>query len=397
MQLRRLVRYDALLLTSLIWFMAKFLRYAFPPLFGTFQELYGVSNATIGAAFSALMVAYALMQFPSGVLADRRGPVPVITAGAVIAGLGALVLLVAEPFPLLVGGMLLIGLGTGAHKTVAVRLLTVIHPSRTGRALGALDTIAAFGGVAAPAAVVYFLPNWRGLFLAGALVVLTLAAVFLLRTPKRLPEGESGGTDESGEEGVALRVYARSLSQPRVALFVGVTVAVSFGYNGAVAFLPLYLTESAGLSQAVASALYSGLFVVSLVQLGTGELADRAGRLPVLLATVGAAAMGVALLQVTTGALAVGAAVVVFGLGGHGYRPARSAFLMSILPEEAAGGGLGVVRTVLMSSAAVAPAVTGYLIDARSFQFAFGALAASLVLAFVLLIVVALTGGEGER
>jgi MFS family permease len=395
MQLRRLVRYDALLLTSLIWFMAKFLRYAFPPLFGTFQELYGVSNATIGAAFSALMVAYALMQFPSGALADRRGPVPVITAGAVLAGVGALALLVAEPFPLLVGGMLLVGLGTGAHKTVAVRLLTMIHPSRTGRALGALDTIAAFGGVAAPAAVVFFLPNWRGLFLAGGLVTLALAGLFALRTPERLPEGEGQGTDANDDEaGVPLAAYARSLKQPRVALFVAVTVAVSFGYNGAVAFLPLYLTDAAGLSTAVASALYSGLFVVSLVQLGTGELADRAGRLPVLLATVGAAALGVALLQVVSGALAVGAAVVVFGLGGHGYRPARSAFLMSILPDEAAGGGLGVVRTVLMSSAAVAPAVTGYLIDARSFSFAFGALAASLVLAFVLLVVVAVTGGE---
>ncbi|MEF8859729.1 MAG: MFS transporter, partial [Halolamina sp.] len=395
MQLRRLGRYDALILTSLIWFMAKFLRYAFPPLFGTFQELYGVSNATIGAAFSALMVAYALMQFPSGVLADRRGPVPIITAGAVVTGIGALVLLVAEPFPLLVGGMLLVGLGTGAHKTVAVRLLTMVHPSRTGRALGTLDTIAAFGGVAAPAAVVYALPDWRGLFLAGGLVVLTLAALFAIRTPRRLPK-DGGVTAQKDDDGVALAAYARSLSQPRVALFVAVTVAVSFGYNGAVAFLPLYLTDAAGLSTAAASALYSGLFVVSLVQLGTGELADRAGRIPVLLATVGAAAIGVALLQVVAGALAVGAAVILFGIGGHGYRPARSAFLMSILPDEAAGGGLGVVRTVLMSSAAVAPAVTGYLIDARSFAFAFAALAASLALAFVLLVVVAITGEAGE-
>jgi len=396
MQLRRLGRYDALVLTSLIWFMAKFLRYAFPPLFGTFQELYGVSNATIGAAFSALMVAYALMQFPSGVLADRRGPVPIITAGATVTGVGALVLLFAEPFPVLVAGMLLVGVGTGAHKTVAVRLLTMIHPGRTGRALGALDTIAAFGGVAAPAAVVYFLPDWHGLFLAGGLVVLTLAGLFLTRTPSRIPEGDGVGTDESDEEGVALAVYARSLTRPRVALFVAVTVSVSFGYNGAVAFLPLYLTDAAGLSQAVASALYSGLFVVSLVQLGTGELADRAGRVPVLLATVAAAALGVAMFQFVAGPLAVGAAVVLFGIGGHGYRPARSAFLMTILPDEAAGGGLGVVRTVLMSSAAVAPAVTGYLIDARSFAFAFAALAASLGLAFALLVVVAITGEAGE-
>lgn len=394
MRLRRLVAYDALLLTSGIWFMAKFLRYAFPPLFGTFQEGYGVSNATVGAAFSALMVAYAVMQFPSGVLADRRGPVPIITAGAVVAGVGSLALLVADPFPALVAGMLLVGLGTGAHKTVAVRLLASVYPARTGRALGVLDTIAAFGGVAAPAAVLYVLPNWRGVFLAGGLVVIALAGLFALRTPRHLPD-DAGDDDASGLD-TSLGQYARLLARPRVALFVGVTVAVSFGYNGAVAFLPLYLTESVGLSPATAGALYSGLFVVSLVQLGTGELADRAGRLPVLLATIGAAAVGLALLLVVDGVLAVGAVVVLFGLGGHGYRPARSAFLMRLLPDSAAGGGLGVVRTVLMSAAAVSPAVTGYLIDVAGFGVAFAALSGSMALAFVLLVVVAVTGGEAE-
>lgn len=394
MRLRRLVQYDALLLTSGIWFMAKFLRYAFPPLFGTFQDTYGVSNATIGIAFSALMVAYALMQFPSGVLADRRGPVPVITVGAVVAGVGSLAVLVADPFPALVGGMLLVGLGTGAHKTVAVRLLSTVYPSRTGRALGVLDTIAAFGGVAAPAAVLFFLPDWRGLFFAGGLVVLVLAGLFALRTPRHLPDDADRDSDHQASLDTSLADYAGLLARPRVALFVGVTVAVSFSYNGAVAFLPLFLTESVGLGQATASVLYSGLFVVSLVQLGTGELADRAGQVPVLLATIGAATVGLVLLLVLAGPVAIGAAVVLFGLGGHGYRPARSAFLMAILPDDAAGGGLGVIRTVLMSSAAVAPAVTGYLVDSAGFGVAFGALAASMGLALVLLVVVALTGSD---
>lgn len=417
MQLRRLVRYDALLLTAGIWFMAKFLRYAFPPLFGTFQDAYGISNATIGIAFSALMVAYALMQFPSGVLADRRGAVPVITAGAVVAGLGSFAVLLADPFPALVGGMLLVGLGTGAHKTVAVRLLSTVYPARTGRALGVLDTIAAFGGVAAPAAVLFFLPDWRGLFLVGGIVVLVLAGLFAVRTPRHLPgdadrgdgqnidydagqgtDRDAGqGTDREGAAEASLRDYAGLLARPRVALFVAVTVAVSFSYNGAVAFLPLFLTESAGLGRTTASALYSGLFVVSLVQLGTGELADRAGQLPVLFATIGAAAVGLGLLLVLGGPLAIGGAVVLFGLGGHGYRPARSAFLMAILPDDAAGGGLGVVRTVLMSSAAVAPAVTGYLVDSAGFGVAFGALAASMALAFALLVVVAVTEGRGAE
>ncbi|MFC6754005.1 MFS transporter, partial [Halorubrum tibetense] len=90
MDLRRLGEYDVLVLVSLIWFLGKFVRYAFPPLFETLQGAYGVSTATIGVAFTGFMTVYALMQFPSGAVADRVGPVRVIVAGAAVAGLGAL-------------------------------------------------------------------------------------------------------------------------------------------------------------------------------------------------------------------------------------------------------------------------------------------------------------------
>lgn len=414
MELRRLVRYDALILTSLLWFMAKFVRYLFPPLFGTFQDQFLLSNTATGLAFSALMTIYALMQFPSGMLADRRGPVRVITGGAVVAAMGALALVLPvslpdvgfpDVFPVdsvpgefvaVVAGMLLIGLGTGAHKTVAVRMLAAVHPERTGRALGVLDTVAAFGGVAAPLAVAYALPDWRGLFLASGLVVAALTVLFVRQTPRHLDgDGatEPTGTDESGIDG-SLGGYLQLMSAPRIGLFVGVTVAFAFGYNGVVAFLPLYLTEAAGLEQGIANTLYSGLFVVSLIQLGTGELTDRVGRLPMLFVTIGAAVVGATLLLSVQGALAVGGAVVVFGIGTHGFRPVRSAFLMSLLPDDAAGGGLGVVRTILMTAGAVAPGVTGYLIDTQGFQAAFVALGGAFVVALVLLGAIALLGGE---
>lgn len=383
MRLRRLARYDALLLTAGIWFLAKFLRYAFPPLFATFRGEFGVSTALVGTAFSALMVAYAAMQFPSGALADRLGPVTVITAGALVTGAGALSLLVEGPFPVLVAGMVLVGLGTGAHKTVAVRLLAMVYPARTGRAIGVLDTLAAFGGVAAPAAVILVLPDWRGLFLAGGLAAVSLAVLFRGAVPRRLPP-EPADAGDGDDDGFTLRRYLGILRQPRVAVFVGVTVAVAFSYNGAVAFLPLFLVESAGLPPTTANAIYGAVFVASLVQLGTGELADRAGQLPVLLVAVAAATAGLFALLFVSGTLAVGIAVVVFGLGGHGYRPLRSAYLVAVLPAEAAGGGLGAVRTILMSAAAVAPAVTGFLVQTAGYGVAFGVLGGSMAVAGVL-------------
>ncbi|WP_254768183.1 MFS transporter [Salinilacihabitans rarus] len=392
--LRRLSRYDALALTAAIWFLAKFLRYAFPPLFGPFQATYGVSNAELGAAFTGFMLVYAATQFPSGVLADRLGSVTVIVAGAVVAAAAALSLTVDSPFPVLVGAMLVMGAGTGAHKTVAVRLLSRAYPARTGRALGILDTFGTFGGVAAPAAVVVAsgVPfalgaGWRAVFLAAGVAGLALTAAFALRVPERLPNSSGAATSADGLGDVGVRQYAGLFLDVRFSTFVAVTVLFSFTYNGLVAFAPLYLTDEAGLAPATASLLYSALFAVSLVQLATGEVSDRVGTLPVIVCALGVAAAAMVALVALTGtgsAVVLGAALVAVGVGSHGFRPVRGAYLMAAVPDDIAGGSLGIVRTLLMGAGAVAPAVVGALSETVGFRPAFWLLAASVAAATVL-------------
>jgi MFS family permease len=394
MDLGRVREYDVLALTALIWFLGKFVRYAFPPLFEPLRASYGVSNAAVGAAFSGFMTVYALMQFPSGAVADRVGAVRVITAGATVAGAGSLAVLFDAPFAALAGAMLLIGAGTGAHKTVAIGLLSRVYPVRTGRALGVHDTFGAFGGVVAPAAVVLFvsappaldallsrLPgaDWRALFVVTGLVALALAAAFLGRVPGRLPADADRGSERDGP-GSSPRDYLALFEDRRIAAFVFVTVAFSFAYNGTVAFLPLYLSEAGNLPTTTASLLYSALFAVTFVQLVSGDLSDRLGRFPVMAAALGTAA--VALVGVValagSGAVVLGALVVALGLGSHGFRPVRGAYLVEALPERLAGGGLGVVRTLLMGAGAVAPAVVGAIADVAGFRPAFALLAGSM-------------------
>ena len=419
MDLRRFGEYDVLVLVSLIWFLGKFVRYAFPPLFETLQGAYGVSTATIGVAFTGFMTVYALMQFPSGAVADRIGPVSVIVAGAVVAGVGALAVAVDAPFAALVAAMLVIGAGTGVHKTVAVRLLARAYPVRTGRTLGVHDTFGALSGVVAPAAVVVFLSappslafllgrvpgaSWRGLFVVTAGTAFLLAAVFLARVPSRLPDEAAGGDDEGADPGVA--EYLALFRNPRFTAFVAVTVGFSFAHNGLIAFLPLYLSREAGLPAATASLLYAVVFAVTFVQLVTGELSDRVGRYPVMVGTLGLAAVALLALVlvpdvapgattgsvgfirvpggVGAGTLLFGAVVAAFGLGSHGFQPVRSAYLMEVLPDRIAGGGLGVVRTLLMGAGALAPGVVGVSADIVGFRPAFGLLAASMGVASVL-------------
>ncbi|RBI62316.1 MFS transporter [halophilic archaeon] len=390
----RLRRYDALVLTALVWFLGKFLRYALPPLFGRFEAVYGVSRTALGAAFTGLMLVYAAMQFPSGLVADRFGSVGVITTGGAITALGALALVANRSFAMLAGAMLLVGAGTGTYKTVAVELLSRIYPAETGRSLGVFETVGSLAGVAAPAAVVagsallgVFGPPWRTLFLAGGVAVLAVTVAFAVRVPRHLDD-RPAVTD--GRDGApSLDEYLRLFRRPRFSVFVAVTVLFSFAFNGLVAFLPLYLTGAGELSQVAANLLFGGLFAVSLVQLVTGEASDRVGVLLLLAGTLVTATVGLVglvALSGTAGPLGLGASVVVFGIGAHGYRPVRGAYLMAVLPDSVAKGTLGVVRTLLVAAGAVAPAVVGYLSEVTGFRAAFTVLAAALSVATALIL-----------
>jgi len=393
--------FEPLVLAALVWFLGKFLRYAFPPLFGTLGETYGVSRTVLGTAFTGFMLVYAAAQFPSGLLADRRGSVRVLVGGSLVTAAGALVLVVDSPFAVLAGGMLLIGAGTGAYKTVGVRLLSRTYPAQTGRVLGVFDTFGTFGGVAAPAAVVVVaaLPPilgapWRTLFLAGGLASAGLAVAVAVRVPRYLSPDATGDeryatgseatarpADGDGSETTSFRTYVSLFRKPRFSAFVAVTLLFSFAYNGAVAFLPLYLASETALSVALSNLLFSALFVVSLIQLVTGEVSDRVGTLPVIVLTISVATAGmvaILALSATGGPLVLGAAVVALGLGAHGYRPVRGAYLMAVIPDAISGGSFGVVRTLLMGAGAVSPAVVGYLSESVGFRVAFGLLAASL-------------------
>lgn len=396
--------HEVFLLTAGLWFLGKFVRYAFPPLFDELQGTYGVSTTEMGLAYSGFLVLYALLQFPSGALADRFGSARVITGGAVVAGLGAAVVWLAPPFWWLAAAMAVIGAGTGAHKTVSIRLLSNVYPDHLGRALGVFDTVGTMGGVVAPLLVAGILGlglwGWPGLFGVTALVFVAVGITFYARTAS-----DARVADDSTTTGTVLpwRSYRRTFSRPRVLVFTVVTVLMAFAYNGLVSFLPLVLTVEGGLSPAVASALYSVLFAASVVQIVSGEAADRLGALGVVTGALVAATLGMAALlavlvvgdgdlTATPAVALVGGVVLLIGLGSHGYRPARDVYVVSLVPVETTGGAMGVIRTLLMGSAAIAPTVVGVLGDQVGLFTAFVVVTAAAGVAVAMALGLLVTG-----
>ena len=160
------------------------------------------------------------------------------------------------------------------------------------------------------------------------------------------------------------------------------------------AFLPLYLIQEAGLTPSRAGALYSILFLAGFCQVVAGEFSDKFGTLPVIIGALSLATASILLLIVGTdaGIFVLGVATLSIGLGAHSFRPVRGAYLMDSLPDDLSAGGLGIVRTLLMGSGAIAPGIVGTIADIFSFRLAFVILSVSIGVATALSILLLLMG-----
>ena len=375
--------FDVLVFLSLLWFMVQYLRFVFPPLFETIQGQYGVSNAEVGVLYSALLFAYSVMQFPSGYLSDRFGERVVVTAGAVVFGLGALFVFLSVPFWSLLVGVALIGLGTGTHKTVAINMLSRLYPSKTGLSVGVMDTVGQSGGALAPVTVVLVLAvavDWRAIFLVGFVVCLLLAYGFnrsaadAASNPDPDSDSADGASTDEDDTTRSGREYLRLFRYYHFSAFVAVSSVFTFSWVGLTSFYPLYLGDVASFSAGTAGALYSLLFVLSVSQPLAGSLSDRFDATTIVLLTFCLIVAGLVAVILSRTLLAFVVTTAVLGLGFHGFRPVRGAYFMQIIPADVGGGVLGLVRTVMVVVSAFAPTILGFTADAFGLTYAFGIL-----------------------
>ena len=192
----------------------------------------------------------------------------------------------------------------------------------------------------------------------------------------------------------ALAAYPRPFWMLVVGTFVNRTGLV------VLPFLALYLTGQRGFSVAQAT------LAVSLYGAGSfaggfagGWLSDRVGRRPVLLASLAGAAVPVALLPAAPTYAAVASCAFAFGLLAEMYRPAVSAAVADMLPDERQPQAYAIVYWAINLGAAVGPALGG-LIAARSYAGLFWLEGATL-LGYAAIVLVAVpetrpeTGADG--
>jgi MFS family permease len=360
---------------TLAFFATMAARLAISPVVPAIGDAFAVSNSAIGLALTGMWLAYALAQFPSGLLADRYGErrIILVAVGGTAVASG---LLAASPtYAVFLMGTVVLGGVAGLHFSVATSLLTRTLPN-TGSAIGIHTAGAPVAGVLVPiaAGAVGVWLGWRWAVALGLVVALPaallVAAVVWPIEPVR--------PDESVWGRLRVRPLFELLARPPIALTVGLCVAGAFVWQATASFLPAFLIEYHGHGEGVASGLFSAYFVVQgLAQPGLGTLSDRIGRDPAAALAVAIGVVGYVGLVAGPGLWVVSGGVVLAGLA-MSWGAALLPKFMDHLGDDERSVGFGLIRSAYMVLGAAGSVVTGAAADLLGWGPAFLGLAVLL-------------------
>lgn len=364
---------------SLGWFISIGGRLVFPALIPRVRVALDISLSTAGAVLTALWLAYALTQFPGGLLGDRVGERAVLVTSMTIAGIGLLVAVTASGVSAFVGGTVLFGVGSGLFSTTRMTVLSDVYPKVAGTAIGLSQAAGNIGTTILPvlAGVIAVAVGWRG-GLAMLVVPVFLTAVGLwVIVPRRTHAPASS-------EAQSLRAVLDGVLQPTPLLVTGMMLSMSLVYQGFTSFYPTYLVTEKALSDGAASVLF-GLFFATgvVVQPLAGMSADTIGAKRTFAGCILFSVLGLVALPFVDGTLALALVTVVLGVQ-LGFWAVANSFGIQVMPEAVQGSGFGLVRTSYLVFAAMAPAGMGALADAGFFDESFVLLGGVAALALVL-------------
>lgn len=265
------------------FFLSFFHRVAPAAIAGELARIFDLSGAALGTLAAMYFYIYALMQLPTGVLADTLGPRRVLTAGALIAGLGSLLFGAAPSWPVAATGRALVGLGVSVVFVCLLKLnANWFEERRFATATGLTNAVGICGALAATAPLAWLITfvSWRSVFVFIGVASIVLSAL----TWKVVRDQPAGVEPYAGDPAVRGERWYHGLAEVMRNRATWAGFWVNFGMSGSyMSFIGLwmvpYLTHVYGMTAVAASRHTSALliaFVASVAAVTT--LSDRIGR-----------------------------------------------------------------------------------------------------------------------
>ena len=328
-------------------------------------SLSGIPGAvgTFGTALGAAAVSSLIARFGS-----RAG----LGAGYVIAALGAASAMTATvigSFPLLLLGMLVLGVGHSATQLSRYAAAELYDARHRARAVGIIVWAGTVGSVVGPSllepsgrvAATGDLPELSGAYAAAVALFASAAVLYFLF----LRRGRGSSSDQSRPVPPAQRVDWGELARlPQVQVALAAMIIGQFVMVLIMAMTPIHIRHiglGLGVVGFVISAHTLGMFALSPL---TGWLTDRLGSVRVIVAGVGLLA-GSAVLAATApedGRTQLAIALFVLGLGWNFGFVAGSALLTRSVPQHVRTVLQGRTDSLVWMAAALASVASGFVL-----------------------------------
>jgi predicted MFS family arabinose efflux permease len=279
--------------------------------------------AALGLLVGAPALTAVLTRPAGGRLADRRGPAPVMAAGALAMAAGIVPALADRGLGALLASRLLVGAGEGVMMSAAALwLLRLAGPDRRGRALGHVG-VANYAGLTGGPLLASALGTARGPVFAAA-ALLPLAGVTAVSRAHR-PAAAAAAPGQARERETST---LRAVLRPGAGLML-----VNLGYVALLAFGP----------QAAGTSLVIPVFAAGVIAVRTlgASIPDRAGGGPTVLAATAAAAAGLVLIAAAASPAEALAGTVVLAAGQGLAVPALGLLALARVPAARQGAAAG--------------------------------------------------------
>jgi MFS family permease len=372
--------------------------------YGTNQYLFGLlvdpvsrelgwDTASIGLAYSGVVLVSGLGGLALGRVLDRLGARLLLSLGSLLTGVA--LLLLSRVHSLAVFDVLwTAGIGLGSALTLYPVTMTVVanwFDRRRMRALSVLTFMGAFSSTLTYpiAGLLIARFGWRdAVAILGAvqlLVAFPLHALIVRRHPEDIglyPDGAATAGTSTPESGVAFAAAIRS------AAFWLPTIALALAYFASTAILLIHVAYliARGYAPAYAATLL-GLFGIAYLpgRFFVAWAGERISLAILFAAAFGIEALGIAVLAIRPSPWVVVAYVCTYGAAYGATFPLRGAIMAQRFGRRSYGSILAAQGVPVGIASALGPIAVGRLIDALGFGAAFECCIAALLAAAVVI------------
>ena len=332
------------------------------PLLPFIKEDLQLSFTEVGLLKSVFTGATAILQIPSGILAETTGEFWLLILGNVWVGLGLVAMALSSSFAVLLGLSFLGGLGGGAQHPLASSMVSrAYEDGGRSTAVGTVNFAGDIGKMIAPliAGAVAISFGWRAALWATGVASL----VFMLVTTMARRNIDIGrpvrGTSTKSQSG------GGSVQMSGFVTLSGVGFLDSATRGAALAFLPFVMVAK-DMNPAQVTGMLFFLFLGGAIgKYAVGWLGDRFGAVSLIWGTKGMTAL-LLISALMVPSLAMVPLMIILGIGLNGTSSSLYATVADFVPPNRRARLYGFFYTTNEAGAVLAPIIYGVIADAYS-------------------------------